>query len=182
MDIPVDGADAFVVTTAERARDLPHPPVLIHAATLGHTDYGSEEQLRDLDHSGQVLVARQLWAKSDLTLADMDLLYLYDGFSIITLNWLENLGYCGRGEGGDFVTEHWVEEEQRLLVDGRVPINTHGGSLSEGGTQGAGHLREAVRQLRGHAGPRQIRDARAALVTPGGFYFNSQGIIVRTDV
>ena len=181
MDVPVDGADAFVVTTAERARDLPRPPVLIHAATLGHTDYGSEEQLRDLDHAGQVVVARKLWAKSDLTLADMDLLYPYDGFSIITLNWFENIGCCARGEGGDFVAEHWQDDEQRLLIDRRVPVNTHGGSLSEGGTQGAGHLREAILQLRGDAGSRQVEDARTALVTPGGFYFNSQGIIVRTE-
>jgi acetyl-CoA acetyltransferase len=181
MDIPVDGADAFVVTTTERARDLPRKPVLVHAATLGHTDYGSEEQLRDLDHAGQVVVTRKLWAKSDLTLADMDVLYPYEGFSIITLNWFENIGACARGEGGDFVAQHWVADEQRLLIDGRVPVNTHGGSLSEGGTQGAGHVREAVHQLRGEAGPRQVDGARAALVTPGGFYFNSQGIILRAD-
>jgi acetyl-CoA acetyltransferase len=181
MDVPVDGADAFVVTTTERARDLPRPPVLIHAATLGHTDYGSEEQLRDLDHAGQVVVARRLWAKSELSRADIDLLYPYDGFSIITLNWLENVGYCARGEGGDFVAQHWRADQQRLLIDGRIPVNTHGGSLSEGGTQGAGHLREAIRQLRGEAGARQVSGARAALVTPGGFYFNSQGIIVRAD-
>jgi acetyl-CoA acetyltransferase len=179
MDVPVDGADAFVITTTERARDLPCPPVLVHAATLGHTDYGSEEQLRDLDHSGQVVVARKLWAKSELTLADVDVVYPYDGFSIITLNWFENLGYCGRGEGGDFVAEHWREDEQRLLIDGRVPVNTHGGSLSEGGTQGAGHLREAILQLRGEAEARQVPHARTALVTPGGFYFNSQGILLR---
>jgi acetyl-CoA acetyltransferase len=181
MDVPVDGADAFVVTTAERARDLPRPPVLIHAATLGHTDYGSEEQLRDLDHAGQVVVARKLWAKSDLRLPDMDLLYPYDGFSIITLNWFENIGCCARGEGGDFVAQHWQDDEQRLLINRRIPVNTHGGSLSEGGTQGAGHLREAILQLRGDAGPRQVEHARTALVTPGGFYFNSQGIIVRAD-
>jgi acetyl-CoA acetyltransferase len=181
MDVPIDGADAFVVTTTERARDLPHRPVLVHTATLGHTDYGSEEQLADLDHAGQVVVARKLWAKSDLRLADMDLFYPYEGFSNIALSWFENVGYCGRGEGGAFVAQHWDAAQQRILIDGRIPVNTNGGSLSEGGTQGAAHLREAVLQLRGDAGPRQVPDPRAALVTPGGYYFNSQGMILRVD-
>ena len=107
MDVPLDGANAFVITTAERARDLPTKAVLVHAATLGHTDYGSEEQLADMEHSGQVVVAAKLWAKSDLTRADIDVLYPYEGFSIIALNWFENLGYCGRGEGGAFAEQHW---------------------------------------------------------------------------
>ena len=94
-------------------------------------------------------------------------------------SWFENVGYCARGEGGDFVTQHWDEDGQRIVIDGRVPVNTHGGSLSEGGTQGAGHLREAVHQLRGAAGDRQVPDADVALVTPGGYYFNSQGILLR---
>jgi acetyl-CoA acetyltransferase len=179
MDVPIDGADAFVVTTTERAADLPHPPVLVHAATLGHTDYGSEEQLADLDHAGQVVVARKLWAKSDLRLADIDLFYPYEGFSNIALSWFENVGYCGRGEGGAFVADHWDPVGQRILIDGRIPVNTNGGSLSEGGTQGAAHLREAVLQLRGEAGGRQVDGARSALVTPGGYYFNSQGMILR---
>jgi acetyl-CoA acetyltransferase len=179
MDVPIDGADAFVVTTTERARDLPHPPVLVHAATLGHTDYGSEEQLRDLDHAGQVVVARKLWAKSDLRLTDIDVFYPYEGFSNIALSWFENVGYCARGEGGAFVAQHWDEAQQRILIDGRVPVNTNGGSLSEGGTQGAAHLREAVLQLRGAAGDRQVAGAQVALVTPGGYYFNSQGVLLR---
>lgn len=181
MDIPVDGADAYIVTTTERARDLPHPPVVVHVATLGHTDYGSEEQLRDLDHAGQVVVCDKLWAASELTLRDIDVFYPYDGFSIITLNWFENVGYCGRGEGGAFAADNFVAPEGRFLIEGRVPVNTHGGSLSEGGTQGAGHVREAVLQLRGAAGTRQVADAKTALVTPGGFYFNSQGMILRAD-
>ncbi len=178
MDVPVDGANAFVVTTAERARNRPHKLVLVHAATLGHTDYGSEEQLLDLDHSGQTVVARKLWAKSDLELADIDLYYPYEGFSNIALSWFESIGYCKRGEGGDFARDQWNDEQQRFLIAGRIPVNTHGGSLSEGGTQGAGHLHEAVLQLRGDAGDRQAR-AKTALVTPGGFYFNSQGFILR---
>ncbi len=180
MDVPIDGADAFVLTTRERARDFPHEPVWIHAATLGHTDYGSEEQLRDLDHSGQVVVGERLWAKSELTLDDVDLFYPYEGFSNIALTWFENVGYCGRGEGGAFVADHFNRGEGRLRVRGN-PVNTHGGSLSEGGTQGAGHLFEACLQLRGDAGPRQVDAVRAALVTPGGHYFNSQGFLLRRD-
>ena len=77
------------------------------------------------------------------------------------------------------MAQHWDEAQQRIVIDGRVPVNTNGGSLSEGGTQGAGHLREAVLQLRGDAGERQVAGAQAALVTPGGYYFNSQGMILR---
>ncbi|MCP5034720.1 MAG: thiolase family protein [Actinomycetia bacterium] len=181
MDVPVDGADAFVVTTVERARDLPQPPVLFHAATLGHTDYGSEEQLRDLDHAGQVVAADRLWAKSELTLADVDVFFPYEGFSNIALTWFENVGYCERGEGGRFVEDHWDEEGRRILIHGRIPVNPHGGSLSEGGTQGAGHLHEACLQLRGDAGIRQTEGADVALVTPGGYYFNAQAILLRAD-
>lgn len=181
MDVPVDGADAFVITTLDRARDLPQPPVLIHAATLGHTDYGSEEQLRDLDHAGQVVAAQRLWAKSELTLEEVDVFFPYEGFSNIALTWFENVGYCGRGEGGRFVEQHWVADEGRILIDGRIPVNPHGGSLSEGGTQGAGHLREACLQLRGQAGSRQVVDADVALVTPGGYYFNAQAMLLRTE-
>jgi hypothetical protein len=72
-----------------------------------------------------------------------------------------------------------VEGENRVMIDGKVPINTHGGGLSEGATRGTGHIREAVTQLRGEAGERQVDGARTALVTPGGFFFNSQGALLR---
>jgi hypothetical protein len=66
-----------------------------------------------------------------------------------------------------------------MMIDGRVPVNSHGGSLSEGGTRGTGHLRDAVVQLRGQAGERPVPGAATALVTSGGFFFNSQGAILR---
>jgi acetyl-CoA acetyltransferase len=176
MDIAVDGADAFVITTAERARDLPQPPVLVNAVALGMTDLNDEDQTPDLDHHGQQVTIRALKAKSDFWIDDCDVYYPYDGFSIITLNWIENAGWCGRGEAGDFLAQHWDAQSQRVLINGRVPINTHGGSLSEGGTQGSGHIREAVHQLQGRAGERQVPDARRAIVTAGGFFFNAQGV------
>lgn len=180
MEFPVDGADAFVVTTSERARDLPHEPVLIHAAVAGQTNRTAEENLIDVDHSSQGVVAERLWAVSDLTLDDIDLFYPFDGFSIITLKWFEEIGYCGRGEAGDFLDDSWVDSAGRLMIGGRVPVNTHGGNMSEGASQGSGHIREAVQQLRGDAAARQVRGAKAALITPGGFFFTPGALILRT--
>jgi acetyl-CoA acetyltransferase len=178
MDVPADGAEAFVLTSATRARDLPQPPVFIHTAVTGYTGQSYEDQSSGLDRHGQHVVAEQLWSKSDIKLADIDLFYPYDGFSIHTLTWIENVGYCRAGEGTAFLAEHWDSGAQHVLIDGRVPVNSHGGSLSEAATQGAGAVREAVRQLRGQAGPRQIAGARTALITPGGFFFNAQGLIL----
>jgi acetyl-CoA acetyltransferase len=179
MDVPVDGADAFVVTTAERARDLPHAPVLVHAATLGMTDDHDEDQLRSLTRTGQHVVVEALRARSDLWIDDVDVYFPYDGFTIITLGWLESTGWCGPGEAGALLEESRDPSTGRVLLRGRVPVNPHGGALSEGGTQGSGHVREAVLQLQGRAGPRQVPGARTALVTPGGFFFNAQGLVLR---
>lgn len=179
MDLPVDGADAFVLTSAARAKSLPHPPVLVHALATGMVGEGPEDQVGSLGRHGQHVVVEQLRAKSDFWIDEVDVYYPYDGFTIITAGWIENAGWCRPGETGRFLREHWVDAENRVLIDGRVPINSHGGSLSEGGTRGTGHVREAVVQLRGEAGERQVAGARTALVTPGGFFFNSQGAMLR---
>jgi acetyl-CoA acetyltransferase len=181
MDIPVDGGDAFVLTTAERARDLPNRPVLIHAACDGIVASPGEDQIPGLHRHGQHVVVDFLKARSDLWIDDVDLYYPYDGFTIITLSWFENSGWCGPGEAGDFIRDYWDKDADRILINGKVPVNTHGGALSEGGTQGSGHVREAVTQLRGAAGERQVPWAKSALVTPGGFFFNSQGMVLRVD-
>jgi acetyl-CoA acetyltransferase len=181
MDVPVDGADAFIITTAERARDLPLPPVLIQAVALGMVDKNVEDQNVGLAHHGQQVTVAALKAKSDFWIDDCDVYFPYDGFTIITLNWIENAGWCGRGEAGAFLEQHWDAESQRVLIDGRIPVNPHGGALSEGATQGSGHLREAVHQLQGRAGARQVQDAQRAIVTAGGFFFNAQGVTLRRD-
>jgi acetyl-CoA acetyltransferase len=179
MDLPADGADAFVLTTAERAKSLPHTPVLVHATATGMVGENTEDQLVSLQRHGQHVVVEQLKAKGDFWIDEVDLFYPYDGFTIITTGWIENTGYCAPGKAGEFLREHWVEDEHRVMIDGKVPINTHGGGLSEGATRGTGHIREAVTQLRGEAGERQVDGARTALVTPGGFFFNSQGALLR---
>jgi acetyl-CoA acetyltransferase len=179
MDLPVDGADAFVVTTAERARDLARPAVLVHATSLGLVEKNVEDQLPDLRHHGQHVVVRNLKAKSDFWLDAVDVFFPYDGFTIITLAWLENAGWCGPGEAGPLIEANWDGMSNRIMINGRVPVNPHGGGLSEGATRGAGYVREAVQQLRGEAGSRQVPGARTALITCGGFFFNSQGIMLR---
>ena len=179
MDLPVDGADAFVFTTAERARAMPHRPVLVHVATSGMVGENTEDQLASLGRHGQHVVVETLKARSDLWLDDVDVYFPYDGFTNISVGWIENTGWCGPGEAKRFLAEHWDHGADRILIDGRIPVNPHGGSLSEGGTRGTGHLREAVVQLRGDAGDRQVEGAETALVTSGGFFFNSQGAILR---
>jgi acetyl-CoA acetyltransferase len=179
MDLPVDGADAFVLTSAERAKAMPHPAVLVHATATGMVGENTEDQLGGLGRHGQHVVVEQLKAKSDFWIDDVDVYYPYDGFTSITTAWIENTGWCKPGEAGRFLRENWVAAENCVRIDGRVPINSHGGSLSEGGTRGTGHVREAVVQLRGEAGERQVDGARTALVTPGGFFFNSQGALLR---
>ena len=179
MDIPVDGADAFVLTTTERAKALPHAPVLIHAATVG-LGTSDEDQLPSLARHGQHVVVEALRAKSDLWLDDVDVYLPYDGFTIITLGWIENTGWCKPGQAARFLADNWDTDNGRIVIDGRIAVNPHGGSLSEGATRGTGHVREAVVQLRGEAGDRQVPGAKTALVTPGGFFFNAQGAILHT--
>jgi acetyl-CoA acetyltransferase len=176
MDISVDGADAFILTTTKRARDLALPPVLINAAVLGQVAPNEEDQTVSLRANGQHVVVDTLKAKSDFWIDAIDVYFPYDGFTPITLNWFDNVGYCKPGEAGEFLRKHWDSAEGRVLIDGRIPVNPHGGSLSEGATQASGHIREAVHQLQGVAGERQVPNAQRALITAGGFFFNAQGL------
>jgi acetyl-CoA acetyltransferase len=180
MDPAVDGGDAFIVTTTERARDLRLAPALINAAVLGQVSPNKEDQTTSLRANGQQVVIDTLKAKGDFWLDEVDVYFPYDGFTPITLNWIENAGWCAPGEGGAFLRQHWDPAEGRVLINGRIPVNPHGGSLSEGATQASGHIREAVHQLQGMAGERQVEGAQRALITAGGFFFNAQGLMLHT--
>jgi hypothetical protein len=96
MDLPVDGADAFVLTTAERARDLAQPPVLVHATATGLVAQNDEDQLPSITHHGQHVVIETLKAKSDVWIDDVDVFCPYDGFTIITTQWIESAAGVGR--------------------------------------------------------------------------------------
>src|SRR5262249_5139478 len=134
----------------------------------------------DTESVGQQIAGRTLFEKTDLGLNDVDVILPYDGFTIITMKWLESFGFCGLGEGSAFLRESWVPDEGRVKLCGRIPMNPQGGSLSEGATQGGGHVREAVFQLRGEAGDRQVPNASVALIAIGGLFFNSTCLLLTT--
>jgi acetyl-CoA acetyltransferase len=162
-DVPCDGSVAVIVSARDVARDLRRPTVLVDAVGTQITDRLSWDQ-GTLTHEPQVIgPANHLWQRSTLQPSDVDVAELYDGFTFNCLTWLEALGFCNIGEGGPF-----VEGGGRIALDGELPLNTHGGQLSAGRLHGFGFLHEAVVQLRGDGGARQVRDAEVAVVSAGG--------------
>lgn len=162
-DVPVDGSIAVVVSTADYARDCPHRSVAVEA--IGGSDgAGGWFHRPDYPKMASADAAVQMWSRTDLTPADLDLAELYDGFTFLTLAWLEALGICGDGESGPF-----VEGAQRIARDGVLPLNTYGGQLSAGRMHGYWVLHEACLQLRGQAEQRQLaRRPEVAVVGVGG--------------
>jgi acetyl-CoA acetyltransferase/uncharacterized OB-fold protein len=162
-DVPCDASIAVVVSAAEVAGDLPKPAIRVEAVGTQILERPSWEQ-DTVTHEPQVLgQSAHLWTRTDLRPADVDLALLYDGFTFNAISWLEGLGFCGFGEAKD-----WLDEGKRIALDGELPVNPHGGQLSEGRTHGFGFFYEAVLQLRREAGERQVRDAQTAVVTSGG--------------
>lgn len=162
-DVPCDGSVAVIVSARATAADLARPPVLVEAVGTQIIERLEWDQ-STLTHEPQVLgQAAHLWTRTDLRPADVDVAELYDGFTFNCLSWIEALGFCGIGEGKDF-----LDQGTNIARDGVLPLNTHGGQLSHGRTHGMGLVHEAVTQLRGDAGARQIDDARVAVVTSGG--------------
>ena len=158
-----DGGVAIVITSAERARDLKHRPVVIEAAAQGSSrdQYSMTSYYRpELGLPEMGLVGRQLWAQSGLTPGDIQTAVLYDHFTPFTLIQLEELGFCGRGEAKDFVAGGAIE------IGGRLPINTHGGQLGEAYIHGMNGIAEGVRQLRGTS-VNQVDGVEHVLVTAG---------------
>ncbi len=158
-----DGAVAMVITSTERARDLPNPPAHIAAAAQGSAadQYVMTSYYRDeIGIPEMGVVAKGLWRQSGLTPADMDTAVLYDHFTPYVLMQLEELGFCGRGEASDFVRDGAIE------LGGRLPVNTHGGQLGEAYLHGMNGVAEAVRQVRGTS-VNQVAGAAHVLVTAG---------------
>jgi acetyl-CoA acetyltransferase len=162
-DVPCDGSTVVVVSQRDYAPDAPHGVAHVNAIGTAIRGRPSWDQFDDLTTMTMRDSATSLWARTDLTADDVDTAQLYDGFSWLTMAWLEALGFCGRGEGGPF-----VEGGKRIGLGGTLPLNTWGGQLSSGRLHGFGFLHEGVLQLRGDAGARQVQGAEVAMVAAGG--------------
>jgi acetyl-CoA acetyltransferase len=156
-----DGAAAVVVTSAERAKDLQHPPVRIVGGTQCHTHKNFFEAPSPAQQ-GEEEAAKRLYERYGLSPQDFDFAELYDCFTFTVLAQLESYGFCGIGESGPFA------EEGHIALGGKIPVNTHGGLLSHGYIDGMTHITEGVKQLRGNCGQRQVEDAKHGLVTGNG--------------
>jgi acetyl-CoA acetyltransferase len=169
--IPVDGAGAFVVTSAARARDLRQPPAYVTGLGGSATHRFVSETPID-EQSAVALSGKQAFTMAGLGPCDIDVAELYDCFTITTLVQLEDLGFCERGAAGAFAAEG------RTSVGGSLPVNTHGGLLSQGHVDGMLHVIEAVRQIRGQAGLRQVADCDVAIATGVGGSLSSHATAV----
>ena len=162
--LETDGACAVIVTTAERAADLRQPPVLIRAVaqgSIGHPQPGIQFPVLlrdDITTLPAKAVAERLYQRAGLGAADIDVAQLYDCFTITVLLQLEDFGFCEKGEGGALASSGAID------IDGRLPINTGGGHLSEGYIHGMNHIVEGVKQMRGQS-TSQVDGAEVCLVT-----------------
>jgi acetyl-CoA acetyltransferase len=153
-----------VVSRADHAANVDHPVARVEAMGTALRGRPSWDQFDDLTTMAARDAGAHLWTRTDLTPADVDVAELYDGFSFLTMTWLEALGFCGKGESGPF-----IEGGKRIALDGEIPVNTHGGQLSAGRLHGFGFIHEACVQLRGEGGARQVPGkVEVAAVANGG--------------
>jgi len=173
-----DGGGACVVTTAERAADLPRAPVYIRGAAHGTTHHLNISQMPDLTVTAAKETGRVAFGRAGITPADVDVAQIYDSFTITVLLTLEDLGFCEKGEAGEFVSDGG------LGIGGRLPTNTDGGGLSacHPGMRGMFLIVEAVRQLRGQGGDTQVPGARVAIAHgTGGMLSASATLVLSTE-
>lgn len=169
-----DGACAIVMTSLERARDMAQPPVRVLGTGFGSEPISGDDVFTQaggmMRIPGARIAAETALRQAGITLSDVDFAELYDCFTISCLLQIEDVGFCKRGEGAAFIREAGIG------IDGRLPINTHGGLLSHSYLLGVEHVVEAVRQLRGNLGARQVANAEIGLV--GGLSNPDYGVMI----
>ena len=176
--LETDGACAVLVTSAERAKDMAKKPVYIMGGAYGGgPDQGEDlfDAIRWPDHSHNYAkyIADDLWKSAGIGPKDVDFAEIYDCFTYSILMQLEGFGFCKEGEAAGFV------KGGRIARDGALPLNTHGGLLSEGYIHGLNHVIEAVQQLRGEAGHRQVKKNEICMTTAGAMTCGSAMILRR---
>jgi acetyl-CoA acetyltransferase len=168
-----DGGGAIILTTPERARSLKKPPIYVLGcgSAITHANISS---MPDLTVTGALASGKEAYAMAGLSAKDIDVVELYDAFTLNTILFLEDLGFCAKGEGGSFVSGG------RIAPGGELPVNTNGGGLSycHPGMYGLFLLIEAVRQLRGECGARQVKDAETAIAHGNGGVLSSQSTVI----
>jgi acetyl-CoA acetyltransferase len=173
-DTHIDGSTALILSHRDAARDLRNPPLAIEAMGMAIGGIGMGIHRGDFTALPADRAGEMLWSRTDFKPKDVDVAQIYDGFSILTLLWLESVRLCRRGEAAAF-----VEGGTRIGLDGELPLNTSGGQLSAGRFHGYGHTHEACVQLWGRGGERQVRDARTCVVTNGGYGYGA--LLLRRD-
>jgi acetyl-CoA acetyltransferase len=175
----VDGACAVLVTSLDRARDLRQPPAVIASAAYRAgprpgLDIGDQLLYDDYTRNFTSLLRDELFGRAGITASDVDFAEIYDCFTSVVLMGLEGLGFCGRGEAGDFV------RSGATRLDGSLPVNTHGGLLAEGYLHGMNTVAEAVLQIQGRGGDRQVARHDVGVVTSGALVDGS-ALVLTTD-
>ncbi|WP_231636133.1 thiolase family protein [Novosphingobium sp. ST904] len=152
-----DASTVVIVSAGDALDEVTATPIRI-AAMSGSVDRYSWDQVEEF---AAYETGADLWTRTDYTAADVDTVQFYDGFAFLPITWLEGLGFCPKGEGGRF-----IEGGKRIARDGELPLNTFGGQLGAGRLHGFGFAHEAVTQLRGAAGERQIGGDPKLAVAP----------------
>jgi acetyl-CoA acetyltransferase len=172
-DVHCDASTAIILSRADVAKDGPNQPIRIEAIGSALHQPWSWDQI-DLTGMAAGDASDMMWARTDYKPSDVGSAQLYDGFSILTMIWMEALGLCPRGESGRF-----IEGGERISRTGQLPINTNGGQLSGGRTHGLGYVHEACSQLWGRAGKRQIAEHQVSVVASGGGPLAGSVLLVR---
>ena len=168
-----DGGGAFVITTADRAKDLAQPPVYVFGAAGAQTHWNVSQQV-DFTTCAGAIAGPIAFGQAGITHDDIDMLMFYDSFTITCLILLESIGFVKQGEGGPFVAEG------HLKRGGKWPLNTDGGGLSSNhpGMRGIFLIIESVRQLRGQAGEAQVPECNFALAAGSGGWLSCIGVVI----